>query len=400
MQVFSILRNKSFRRLWVASRLSMVGSQISRFGLILYLYHDTNSITALAYLLALETLPCLIIAPFAGALIDHCDKRKVMIASDLARMLFILVIVFHPTSWVIYCMVGLHSVGTTLFEPAKSASMPMIVDADELPKANGMEQSAANVVLIVGPVIGAELYTQLGLTATLVIDALSFAASALLIMNVKIREANSEDDGVSKFALTEITHGWRYLLRHAVARHLIGLSFVSLLCVGLWLPLVPSFIHNFLGGSDRILGLQMSVFGIGGILGGLWAPRLGQLLGKGTILFWALLTEGFTMMLYSFVPHILTSVFICFLWGVCISIILVPYYSIIQETVHEKFLGRILTVAKQIESFAILLAILLAISIYGPVSADRIFFIFGFLYIVFIAVSASTRGGRMLLKIR
>src|SRR5436853_2075606 len=127
-------------------------------------------------------------------------------------------------------------------------------------KADGIEQITACLVLICVPLIGAEMFIQLGVKATLAIDGLTFLASAFFLFRIKMSEAVAKR---SRLALADIVEGGRYLVKHPTALHLVALFFTSLLCVGLWLPLAPFFIRDFLGAPDRLLGLQMAVFGIG-----------------------------------------------------------------------------------------------------------------------------------------
>lgn len=407
MGMLRVLRNRDFRRLWAAGLLSLCGAQVSRMGLILYLFHDTDDVAALATLLVCETLPGSLIAPFSGAVIDRFNKRHILIVSDLFRKLLLLVIILHPTTLVTYCMVMLYSLATVFFEPARTASVPLIVGRDELRDANGLQQSAFNMVLIVGPLIGAELYVRAGLSATLWANASTFVVSALLLLNVRMREARPEEEGETPargFRLTttaaDALKGWRYLVRHRLVLHIISLLFVSLLCVGLWLPLVPFFIRDFLGGSDRILGLQFSALGVGGVVGGLAAPVLLGRLGKGAVLFWALLVEGLVMVVYSLTPDVLLSVLITFMWGMIGATTAVQSNSIMQERVSESFLGRIFSISRQSESIALVIALGLAVALHQRLGANQILVAFGLLYFAVVAASAVTRGGREMVQVR
>lgn len=377
----------------------MVGSQISRISLILYLFHGTNSITDVAFLIVLETLPGGVVATVSGTLIDRLSKRKVMIACDLARAIFMGAVFFYPTPVAIYWMAALHSIATALFVPAKAASTPLIVDSRDLPEANGADQSATHLMLVLGPVIGAELFISLGLKATLLVDILTFLGSAFLITRIRMRATGQEYQGL-RSSISDVSAGWRYLREHRLALHLIALGFVSLICVGLWIPLAPFFIRDFLGGSDRVLGVQAGVFGLGGVLGAILAPRLVRRFGKGLVMFVALLAEGLTLVVYSMTPGITPSVLICLAWGFVVSSILVPYQTLLQETVEDTFLGRVFSLERQSENFAILFAMLLAMALRDALSSSAIFALAGSIYFAIIVASAFTPGGRRLRRTR
>lgn len=395
-----LVSNSHFRYLWLANLLSMTGSRISRIGLVLYIFHTTNRIADVAFLIALETVPGILLVPFAGVAVDRTSKNVVMILADAGRALCLLAIIIQPSYGMIYLMIALHAIGSVFYEPAKSAALPLIVNSNELPRANGIEQSSNNVVLILGPIIGAELFTRLGLKVALIIDMATFLGSMILISQLRIRSAEGHAEVSASSTLTNIVEGWRYIAGRQLVRHVIVVFFVSLLCVGLWLPLAPFFVTDFLQGSDRVLGFQFGMFGLGGVLGSLFVPGLVEKIGKGQVLFAGLLLEGLTMSLYSVVPNAEVSIVICLFWGVVVVAILVPYYSIMQEVVDERFLGRVFSLARHVESVAILMAIGLAVLLQGIFSSNQILLMAGLAYVSLIALSAMTGGGRKLMQTR
>jgi MFS family permease len=378
----------------------MLGSQISMIGLILFLFQDTHSPAMLALLVALQTLPGCIVAPFAGLVVDRWSKRRTMVLSDVARFFLILLILPFPKPAVILCLTALQSIANMFFGPAKSATFPLIMSTEDLPGANAWDHGAANAVLVAGPVLGSELFLNYGITATLAVDALSFLVSAALIVSMRFQEDRALVAAVGEkwSAVQKIVDGCRYLVSNRTVLQLICLFFVSLLCVGFWLPLAPFFIREFLRGPDRLLGTQTGVFGLGSILGAISAPFWVGKVGKGTMLFFALIGEGLVFTLYSLVPNPVVSILICLVWGVLVAWIVVPYNAMVQELVDRDYLGRIFAVARQTEGLALLLAMACAIVLSRQLSAERIFTIAGLLYLLMVATSILTEGGRQLLR--
>jgi MFS family permease len=401
-KLIRILANRSFRNIWLANLLSMMGSQVSRIGLILYVFETGDTVLNLALLVVLDTLPGALVAPVAGAMVDRLNKRVVMVASDLSRMVFMLVILARPSLGVIYLMAALHSIATVFFQPAKTASIPLIVKQDDLLRANAIDQSAANVVLIAGPVVGALLLKHFGLAASLLLDAATFLTSALLLARVSIRRVEREQDAPlsAAGAISEIKEGWRYLARHGLALHLNVLLFMALICTSIWIPLAPFFIRDHLGGAEHILGWQLSLFGFGAVVGGLLAPRLVERFGTGVALFAGFLAEAISLSLYGMVSHVGASMVIIFIWGVVISVVVVPFYSILQKIVEEQFLGRVFSVVKQSENMATVLAMTGAVLLQDSFGSHLIFLFAGLTYFGFTAISSLSRNGRMLLATR
>jgi MFS family permease len=387
-----LARKPSFRRLWLAGLLSDTGSEVSRIGLVLYVFGSSGSVPMLALLVVLKTLPGVLVAPFAGVLADRMNRGRAMIASDLARMLFMLVVLVHPNLVMIYVAAALDSLAGALFEPARCAAVPQVVSHDEVLRANGLVRGAANITMIVGPVLGAELFLHTGLTITLLIDAGSFLASALLIAAAAVPDIPSTR-AAAEPASGSARAGWRYLARHAVALEIVGLSFISMLCGGLWVPLAPFFIRDFLGGSERVLGWQLAAFGLGGVMGGLVALRVDGRVRTGPLLFMALLAEGVQISLYALVPQVAVSLVVLVLWGISVALIGASANAILQRHVDEHFLGRVFSVLRQGENLAMLLAMCVAVALSNRLASQTIFLLAGGCYCVAVTVASFTRGG-------
>lgn len=399
--MLQVLRDRSFRNIWLASMLSMLGSQISRIGLLLYVFDQKGAVANLAALIVLETLPGAMAAPLAGALVDSLNKRSVMIAADLSRMGFLLVIIVRPSLGTIYSMAALSSIASIFFEPARSAAIPLIVKQEDLPLANAAEQSMANLPMIAGPVIGALLLRQFGLTFSLLLDAFSFLVSATLVARARIRRVERPRLELSAAAVVgEILEGWRYLKGHRLALHLNLLLFVALICTGIWTPLAPFFIRTRLGASEHLLGWQLGLFGVGAALGAMIAPKLLARFGSGITLFAGFLAEATCLSVYGMVSRVVDSMVVVLILGVALSVVVVPFYSILQTIVDEKFLGRVFSLVKQSESVAVVLAMIAAVTLQSLMGSHLIFLFAGLIYLSFTALSSLSPGGRALLATR
>ena len=399
---FRLLGQASFRNLWLAGLLSMIGSQVSKVGLLIYLFQTRDEVMSLALLVVLESLPGALVAPFAGAVIDRFDKRKVMILADIGRAGLMAAVLLYPTLWTIFLMAALHSVMTAFFQPAKAAALPLVVRKEELSEANGVDQSASNLMLVVGPVLGAYLLTGFGLEVTLLVDLATFLISAVLLLGVHLRPiagGDAEGQGESS-TWREIVDGWQYLGQHRVARQLAVLLFVSLFCTGTWMPLAPFFIRDFLGGSDELLGWQIGLFGWGSVLGGLLASRISRRFGQGRVLLLAMAGEALCMVLYSQVSWIAGSLLVIFVWGIFVTLILVPFYSILQEVLEERFLGRVFAVIRQSESCGLVVAMGGAIFLQQALGSPSVFLLGGLLYLSVVVLASRGPGGRELLAVR
>jgi MFS family permease len=178
------------------------------------------------------------------------------------------------------------------------------------------------------------------------------------------------------------------------------LFFVSLLCAGLWTPLAPFFVRDYLGGTSRLLGWQFSAFGTGAIVGAVIAPPLVRRCGRGALISAGLVGEGVCQTAYAMVPDIAVSTALMFGWGVVVTLIVVPFYSILQTVVDEPFLGRVFSTVKQSENVAMAAALGLAILLQGTLDSHTILLAGGLTYCALALASFLTEGGRSLLATR
>ena len=394
--MIAALRHRNFRRLWLAGLLSKTGSEISRIGFFLYLFHARESVLHLALLVAVKTLPGALAAPVAGWLVDRFDKRFLMVACDILQAVLLALMLRWPSFPMLYTVAALQSMLSAVFEPAKRAAIPQLVPRRRLAAANGLEHSSGNLMMVFGPLLGAELFLNAGLTVTLWIDMLSFLASALLLTRLPLGTQRSGDAVNLSSARNDIREGWDYLSRTPVVLHLAMLLFVSMVCGGLWVPLAPFFIQDFLGASDRLLGFQLAAFGLGGVLGGLMAARLTATAQFGVVLFFALLAEAVQMIVYSLVWDPAASCAVLCAWGVAVSMIAVASHSLLQTHVEERFLGRVFALINQSENLAMLLAMGGAVLLQSRLASQGILLGAGLVYLITVMSSAVTPGGRRL----
>jgi predicted MFS family arabinose efflux permease len=400
MPMTLLLRRRSFGLLWLGGLLAGLCAQASRIMLIVHVFRTSNSVLALSLLVTVEALLATCAAPFAGTVIDRRDKRAVLIGSMLAQAGALLAIAARPTLELVWAMAGLHAVAVAFFQPAKIVAIPMVVDGDDLTLGNGLDQSATNLALIAGPFLGTWLLGHAGLaTALLAIAAASLAAAAMFA-GMALREAHPSGRTPATSTFADIKDVVSYLAGHRLVLQLTLVLFTALLCTGLWTPLAPFFIRDRLGGGDYVLGWQLSAFGLGATIGGLCAPGLIDRLGKGVTLRLGFLGEGSCLTAYALTSHVGVSLMVTFAWGFLVSVIVVPFHTILQLLVADRFLGRVFAVVRLCESSATVVTILLAAPLAVPFGSQWILLSAGLVYSGTVAVWSWSPTGRTLAATR
>jgi predicted MFS family arabinose efflux permease len=189
--------NRDFRLLYAATLISLGGDWFLTVALADLVLQLTRSATLVSLILLSQTLPIFLFTPHAGHLIDRLDRRKLMIATDLARTAACLLPLLARTPATLpfaFAGVILISIGSAYFEPASQASLPNIVSPAELGPANVLMASTWGTMLAVGAGLGGAVTAAFGRDVSFVVDGVSFLVSALLLLRMRGRfsETNHE----------------------------------------------------------------------------------------------------------------------------------------------------------------------------------------------------------------
>ncbi len=187
--------NRNFRRLWLAQIISENGDWFYTLAIYSLLLELTGKASSVAIALVLQVLPHTVLGPLAGVVNDRFSRRKVMIVSDLLRMVIVacmLLVRTRASVWLIYPLLFLETVMVAFFEPARSAVIPSVVEEDDVIVANTLSSATWSFDLAMGSVLGGIVAAWLGRDAVFVLNSLSFLASALLIGGMRFGESHAD----------------------------------------------------------------------------------------------------------------------------------------------------------------------------------------------------------------
>jgi MFS family permease len=244
-----------FRRLWLGTGISAIGSQVTLVAIPFQVWELTHS-TLLVGLLGLVALgPLLTVPLYAGAVADAVDRRRMLLLSDVALLLTTLVLLGNallpdPRVWLLFV---LEAVGTAAYgfqRPARNAITPRLVPLDQLTAAIVVEDAVFNLSRVAGPALAGFLIAAMGLAGAYAIDAVTFAASLVAIWSLPPVPAAEE---AGRPGLRSVLEGLRYVRSKPV---LLGIFLVdtNAMIFGMPSALFPAFAED-LGGGARTVGL-------------------------------------------------------------------------------------------------------------------------------------------------
>ncbi len=262
-------RNRDFRLVYLGSVISLGGDWfllVALFGLVLDL---TDSSLAVALLIAAQDLVFFVASPVAGVLADRMDRRILMVGADIARAVICLGFLFVRTEefvWVLYPLLGLMALFSAAFEPASLAALPNLVEEEDLPIANAMSGSIWGTMLAVGAALGGIVSGLLGHEAAIGVNALSFVASAWLVLRIRrsfsaVREAR-EHQRLGPAAAETL----RYARRDHRVLALLAVKFGFGVAGGV-LVIIPLLAKRVFDGGDMAIGMLLAARGVGAMIG-------------------------------------------------------------------------------------------------------------------------------------
>lgn len=262
------------RRLAFARVVSMTGTEAAFVALAFEVYLLTNSTIWLSAMLFLTFGLTGLIRPFAGALGDRFDRRRVMVTSEVLGAGAFVSLPFMHTPMSLLVVAAVAAIVATPFGPASAAALPNLVQSeDDLPWANSRLSMSATIGGTVGPALGGAITGWFGASSVFWLNAVSFAASALLILGVRgaFSKPASEDSGEHRGLMAGFRkiRGDRLLTGLAIYWVLTYFA-VDIVLVG-DLPLVKSFGLGSFG-----FGLLLAIGSAGAVIGYWIAGRMSR----------------------------------------------------------------------------------------------------------------------------
>lgn len=340
-----VLGRSDFFRVWSAQAVSYIGDRLTQVALFIYILQLAGgSAAAVGYFMACQALPIILLGPVAGVLADRWDKRKTMVACDIARAAIILTVPFLGDARLVYLIGFLMASVSTLFTPAMQASVPELLGRrEEIMVANSLLYSTKFFTDILGFTLAGAVVAVTGVKIAFIIDAFTFLISALFLVRlttnlVVTRERLRSLAGVWK----DLIEGIRYHQANPVVLSLLISFSLGVLAMGGLNALLLIAVDRLLS-VDRfwygyLLGVQgVTMFSTTMALGK-WATRVP----KPYLILPGFLGTGLCAVALSVTRSLPLAFGIYGVLGVANAVFLVPSLSWVQEVVPFEFRGRVM----------------------------------------------------------
>lgn len=257
--------NGPLRVLSTARVVSVVGDALSLVTLMVHVQSVLGKAIAVAALLLVGDFAPSLLSPLTGVVSDRFDRRTVMIVCEVAQGVLLAVIAFTlPPLPILLALVGVRAVIGQVFIPASRAAVPSLVAEKDLARANTALGLGSNSADVIGPFLAALLLQFLDTRGVLLVDAVSFGLSALLLLRLPKLVVPSEP---GETVLTDVKAGVGEIWRNRALR-IVFLGFCGVVaCTAIDDVAVLQLTMGVFGEPDSVAGVVLGAVGIGLLLG-------------------------------------------------------------------------------------------------------------------------------------
>ena len=362
---------QNYLPLWLGQTISLLGSGVVQFALVWHLTKTTGSATVLAMATFVALIPGVFLGPFAGALVDRWNRKRIMIYGDLivALTTLALVIIFALgiiEVWHIYTALFIRSLAGCFQWPAASASTSMMVPDSQMTRIAGVNQAVNGAIGILSPPLGALLISLIPMFGVLMVDIVTAAIAILLLVLFVTVPQPVNADGASRVSVGSVLEdvrtgfrfafGWKGLFMVLLGATLINFLFSP------GMSLLPLLVTQHFKGDVKELAWLESAFGIGTIVGGvllgIWGGFKRRMF---TMIVGVIgLATGILMLGLASPSQYWLAVGAAVWTGFMGPITNGPFFAIIQSKVPHEIQGKVFAVINSMASAASPIGMLLA----------------------------------------
>ncbi len=258
--------------LWSTQAISALGSGMTSYALVLWLYLRSGSALGTALLSVCSYAPYAAMSIFAGTLSDRWNKKRTMLVCDLFAALttvavFLLIKADALNAWHLYILNALNGLMNTIQQPASEVAATLLIPKEYYQKTSGLRSLSQSLNSILTPILATALFALAGINAVIAIDLITFVFAFLtLLLFIPIPEGNGSRPKPEKL-LTAARQGVVWLKKNPLIMTLILYLACINLVASMYNAALPALILPRPNGGETVLGLVNTCVGIATLAG-------------------------------------------------------------------------------------------------------------------------------------
>jgi MFS transporter, DHA3 family, macrolide efflux protein len=368
----ALLRRADFRNLYLAVAASELGDALHYIALMWFALDAGGPLGVVAVRLA-DSIPAIVFGLHGGLAADRWSRKRLMIGSDVVRGAVLVPVAIAGIAgslplWALVVASFVLEASTSYFAPAYGATVPTLVDRENVQRANALVQATAQALSIGGWALAAAFLTFMPLSIFFAVNAASFLVSALLIG--RIRHAYEHDAHAEAPSIREGIDALRP--RPMLAVGVIVLGAAVTITAGSWIGGVPTLIRDSLHHGAGGFSIVMAGYAVGSIVSGLLLAHVPiRRKARASLIAWAMYLPGYgALALAHSLPLAIGGAFFAAL-GQSSSVVLLN--SAAQEEVPDSLLGRVVGLISLTHRGAHATGLLLVSPLFAVIAARAVF---------------------------
>ncbi len=348
---------KLFIILWITQSFSSLGSAMTNFALVIWLYQDSGSALTTALLTVCSYAPYVIMSIFAGAISDKWNKKTVILACDsFAAICTIIIFVLLKTDtlevWHLYILNTLNGLMNSVQSPASDVATTLLTPEQHYQKTSGMRSFSNSLVSILTPVFATSVVSLVGIEAVIAFDLITFlTAFFVLLFFIKIPKIQQNSEN-KETLMQSAKSGLVYLKSNKGLLWLILFLSAINMIASMYDAALPAMILS--KKDETALGIVSSCVGIATLLGSVIATFFPKPKSRIKVICNCLLismsTENF---LLAFGNHTIVWCIGAVLGWLTIPLMSANYDVIFRSDVPKEMQGRVYSVRNTLQFFTI-----------------------------------------------
>ena len=286
---------QAFLMLWITQSFSQLGSSMTSFALVLYLYEKCGSALSTALLSVCSYAPYILLSMFAGALSDSWNKKRTMLVCDsLAAISTIVVFVLLQTNqlqiWHLYGLNVINGIMNTVQQPASEVAVSLITSRRFYQKVSGLKSFSNALNTMLTPILATALYAFAGIQAIILVDVSTFLFAFIILWScIRIPQQDAASKAEKESVLRATGEGIRYLKQNRGILNLILFLSAINLTASAYNAALPAMLLSRAGGGATALGWVTMVTGFATLVGSIVASVARAPKSRVKVIYWSLL---------------------------------------------------------------------------------------------------------------
>ncbi len=345
------LGHRDFRLFWTGNFLSNIGTwmqNVAQGWLVLQL---TNSAFWLGVVGFCSSIPILLFALIGGVIADHVNKRKLLMVTQSAMMVFAFIMAAlayfkingHPlinVQEIVLLALGT-GIAMSLNTPSYQALVPRLVPKEDLTNAIALNSAQFNMSRVLGPTMGGFAMALVGVAGNFFLNGLSFLAVLLALTRIRYTEPAVVQEGRM---WEKLKQGFTYVFKHPEMSSLVLLVAIGSLLAIPYLTFVPYFARDVLHSDEPGLGLLMACSGAGAFLGAITIAYMAHIRRRGLFVVRASVGFFIAIIAFTFSRRFYLSGIMLMVAGYCMIITAATINSLLQHLAEDHMRGRVMSI--------------------------------------------------------